>query len=152
MRLTEEQFLALPHEILSDTGGVDMSRTEAHKSLATEAKPNKLHNVPTVLDGIKFASKAESVRYRELQAMERAGLITDLRLQPVYKLFDKFTDKFGRKHRAAVYVGDFAYIENGQETCEDVKGGTATMVAVWRLKWKLAIRAYPNVKFEVVTK
>lgn len=123
----------------------DMRMTETHRALA--AKPNKLHNVPIVVDGIKFQSTAEGKRYTELKLLEQAGEISQLRLQPVYKLFDKFTDKFGRNHRAAVYIGDFSYIQNGQEICEDVKGHPT---AVFALKWKLAIRAYPNVKFEVV--
>ncbi len=134
------------HEVVYDSGANDMSRTEDHKRLA-EVKANKLRNVPTEVDGIWFGSKAEAKRHPELLIMERAGLISDLRLQPVYKLFDKFTDKFGRKYRAAVYIGDFSYIQNGQEICEDVKGHPT---AVFALKWKMAIRAYPNVRFEVV--
>lgn len=149
-RLTDAELkVALSRlEVVSDTGANDMSRTEAHKQLvATEVKPNKLRNVPTTVDGIRFDSKAESERYSELLTMERAGLIRDLKLQPVYLLLESFTDAFGRKHRAALYIGDFKYIQDGQIICEDVKGHPT---AVFALKWKLAIRAYPNVRFEVV--
>jgi hypothetical protein len=148
IRLTEAELKATlaSHEVISDTGATDMRKTEAHR--ATEAaKPNKLRNIPTEIDGIRFASKSEAKRYIELKTMERAGLISDLRLQPIYKLFDKFTDKFGRKHRAAAYVGDFAYTKDGHAICEDVKGHPTSVFA---LKWKLAIRAYPDVRFEVV--
>lgn len=137
---------ALATHDYEDFGAVNMSRTEDYKRLA-EVKPNKLRNVPTTVDGIRFDSKAESKRYSELRAMEQAGLITGLKLQPVYKLLDSFTDEFGRKHRAALYIGDFLYIQDGQITCEDVKGHPTP---VFSLKWKLAIRKYPNVKFVVV--
>lgn len=146
-RLTEEQFRVLPYEyeIISDSTNRSIGVTRDSAAPWTiETKPNKLRNVPIELDGIKFASGAEAKRYSELRTLEQAGLITDLCLQPVYKLFDAFADKFGRKHRAAVYIGDFAYIQDGQEICEDTKGYAT---AVFRLKWKMAIRTYPNVRF-----
>ncbi|MBT9173895.1 MAG: hypothetical protein DDT21_02301 [Syntrophomonadaceae bacterium] len=158
MRLTNKQFRALPNEVLSDTGATDMRRIAQTAGIVlTEreeqetVKLSKFRNIPLEVDGIRFDSKAEVKRYLELKLLEQTGEISQLRLQPVYKLFDKFTDKFGRKHRESVYTGDFAYVENGQEICEDTKGGTATMVAIWRLKWKMAIRAYPDIRFEVTT-
>jgi hypothetical protein len=54
-RLTEKELAdALStHEVISDTGGTDMRKTEEHKALERRQKYNA---VPTVLDGIRFAS------------------------------------------------------------------------------------------------
>ncbi len=66
---------------------------------------------PTVHDGIRFASKREAKRYLELKLMEKAGRISNLRLQVRYPLVIETT-----------YVADFVYDEKGEEIVEDVKG------------------------------
>lgn len=78
---------------------------------------NKYKNVPTVVDGIKFASKAEARRYADLKLMERAGEISGLKLQPRYPL------AVGGLH-VCTYVSDFEYIETktGRTVTEDKKG------------------------------
>jgi hypothetical protein len=48
--------------------------------------PNKYRNIKTIVDGITFASKKEAKRYSELKLLERAGMITDLELQPAFNL------------------------------------------------------------------
>ena len=52
-------------------------------------KKNKYNNKITELDGIKFHSKKESVRYSQLKLQEKGGLIKDLRLQVSYELIPK---------------------------------------------------------------
>ena len=47
------------------------------------------------VDGITFDSMAEMNRYMELKMLERAGIITDLELQPKFLLIPK-TEKGGR--------------------------------------------------------
>ena len=76
-----------------------------------------------VVDGIKFDSKAEAARYRELKLLEKAGLITNLELQPKFELQPGF-EKDGAKYRAITYTADFKYfdVETGQVVVEDVKG------------------------------
>lgn len=69
----------------------------------------------TEVDGISFASKAESRRYQQLKLMERARLIKALRLQPKYPL------RVG-KDIIGHYVADFEYEINGDIKIEDVKG------------------------------
>lgn len=77
----------------------------------------KYRNVPTIVDGIKFASKREAVRYSQLKLLERAGEISELRLQPRYPL------TVNGLH-VCTYVGDFEYRDAGTEllVTEDAKG------------------------------
>jgi hypothetical protein len=96
----------------------------------------KYRNVPTVVDGIRFASKKEAKRYGELKLMEKGGEIYDLEGQPVYPLFVS-------GHKVGKYVGDFRYTRriDGEvdEIIEDVKG---VKTPVYRLKKKLVKAIY----------
>lgn len=47
---------------------------------------SKFRNVITELDGFKFASKKEARRYGELRMLERAGKLSDLKIQPAFPL------------------------------------------------------------------
>lgn len=80
-------------------------------------RPLKYRNKPTEVDGIRFASKAEARRYTELKLLERAGEISDLKLQPRYPMIVK-------GQHVCVYVGDFEYRDNntGRIVTEDKKG------------------------------
>lgn len=110
----------------------------------------KYNNRPTTIDGIRFDSKAEAARYRELAILARAGEIEELELQPSFTLVPAFRDAAGRKHRAVTYTADFAYTVDGQRVVEDVKGGRATKTQAFRIKWKLAIRQNPSLCFVTV--
>lgn len=80
-------------------------------------RPLKYRNIPTVIDGKRFASKAEARRYQDLVLLERGGEINQLRLQPRYQL-----DIDGI--HITEYRADFKYwdIRKGKEVVEDVKG------------------------------
>ena len=78
---------------------------------------SKYHAIRTVVDGIPFASRKESSRYCELKLLERAGAITELKLQVSYTLLPKRGNM-----RAIRYIADFTYLENGIRVVEDVKG------------------------------
>ena len=41
---------------------------------------------PTHVDGIRFASKAEAKRFGELKTLERLGIISGLKLQPMFAI------------------------------------------------------------------
>lgn len=82
---------------------------------------SKYRAVKTIVDGIKFDSRAEAVRYGELKLLQKAGKITRLILQPAYELIPPFK-RNGKTHRAVIYKADFCYIENGCLHIEDVKG------------------------------
>ena len=92
------------------------------------------------VDGITFDSMAEMNRYMELKMLERAGIITDLELQPKFLLIPK-TEKGGR---AVYYIADFKYVKDGKTIYEDVKGVQTT---VCKLKKKLLFYKYPDICF-----
>jgi hypothetical protein len=81
----------------------------------------KYRNVPTEVDGIRFASKREAFRYCELKLLEKAKAIEGLKLQPRYPL------TVNGLH-VCTYVGDFEYADYGNSgpkartVTEDSKG------------------------------
>ena len=112
----------------------------------------KYHNTKTVADGIKFDSKLEAERYAQLKIMERAGVIRALELQPSFDLIPSFR-KNGKTWRKTVYKADFRYIlaEDDSYIIEDVKGSTAVITGVFRLKQKLFEYKYPEYTISIVT-
>lgn len=85
---------------------------------------SKYGAVKTQVDGIVFASKAESKRYLQLKELERFGQIDSLELQPKYVLAPsvKFSDAT-RATPALRYIADFRYVDSdGSTVVEDVKG------------------------------
>ena len=112
----------------------------------------KYHNAKTIVDGIKFDSRLEAERYAQLKILERAGVIRDLELHPEYELIPLFR-KNGRTWRRAVYKADFRYIlcEDDRMIIEDVKGSTAMITDVFRLKQKLFEYLYPELAISIVT-
>jgi len=106
----------------------------------------KYHAKATIVDGYRFASKAEARRYGELKLLLRDGQITALRLQPRFVLQEKFV-RDGKKIRAVTYVGDFEYFERGRKVVEDVKG---VLTPVFTLKWRLFLGRYPDIDARIV--
>ena len=89
------------------------------------------------VDDITFDSAKEARRYGELKLLERAGIISGLRLQVPYLLIPSQTDCRGKVVEHAVrYIADFVYQENGKEIVEDVKG---MRTDVYKLKRKLML-------------
>lgn len=95
---------------------------------------NKYHNKKVVVDGITFDSKKEAGRYRELKMLERAGAISDLRLQVPFELIPKQNGE-----RACLYKADFVYIKDGKMVVEDTKG---IKTDVYKIKRKLMLYRY----------
>lgn len=94
---------------------------------------SKYHATPTMVDGIRFASRAEANRYGELKMLARAGEITDLELQPRFPLVVNGV-------KVGTYVADFRYRDRGGATVtEDVKG---VRTAVYRIKARLVTALY----------
>ena len=100
----------------------------------------------TTVDGIAFDSKGEANRYGELRMLERAGVISDLQLQPVFILQDAFTDSQGKRWRAISYKADFQYTEGGKSIVEDFKGFET---AEFKLKRKMFLKRYQDVEFRI---
>jgi len=107
----------------------------------------KYGNKPATVDGIRFASKAEAARYQELRALEEAGEIRDLVLQPRYRLQPAFADRYNRGWRPIYYIADFEYWEGPQRVAEEVKGHET---AVWKLKRKMFLYRHPEIELRVV--
>lgn len=90
----------------------------------------KYRNVPTVVDGFRFDSKAEARRWGELKLFDRAGAIRDLQRQVTYEL--PVNGEIVCRYRA-----DFIYWKpDGHLVVEDVKS-RASMTPLYRLKKKL---------------
>ena len=99
---------------------------------------SKYHAVPTVVDGIRFASKAEARRFGELKLLQKAGKICELELQPRFKLY--VSDPDGEEIKIGTYIADFSYLlldkfgDNfSTEVVEDVKG-FRTDLYLWKKK------------------
>ena len=96
----------------------------------------KCGNVKLTVDGIQFDSKKEARRYYELKLLERAGEISDLKLQEEYELIPaqyEYFERYGKTgkrlqdgkrciEKSCVYKADFVYMRGGQLVVEDVKG------------------------------
>ena len=106
---------------------------------------NKYSSRSVTVDGIRFASRKEARRYRELCLLEAAGQIKHLRCHPRYEIIPAF-ERNGEKHRAAHYTADFEYTDlvTGEYVAEDVKGGKATQTAAFNLRAKLFRLRYPD--------
>lgn len=109
---------------------------------------NKYHNKKIVIDGIKFDSKKEAERYKELKLRQELGLISNLELQKKFVLIPAQYEGFKKDRklieRECSYKADFYYIDdNGITVVEDVKGyrkGQAYTVFV--IKRKLMLKEY----------
>lgn len=93
----------------------------------SNVRRSKYGAVPTMVDGIRFASKKEARRYQELRLLERAGEIAGLTVQPAFPLKARLTvraESMKRSELIGTYVGEFAYLEQatGAQIVEDVKG------------------------------
>lgn len=108
---------------------------------------NKYRNQKVVIDGIRFDSKAEGNRYKELKMLEKNKYITGLVLQPKFELQEKYKNNKGESIRAIVYKADFMYKENGKVIVEDVKG---METKEFKLKKKLFEYKYPEVEFKLI--
>ena len=103
-------------------------------------KKTKYNNKITELDGIKFHSRKESMRYGQLKLYEKGGLISDLRLQVSYELIPKLVIN-GKTERAIKYIADFVYFDTVHkvEIVEDVKG---MITDIFKLKYRLMFQVH----------
>lgn len=99
-------------------------------------KRNKYGAVKTTTyDGITHDSKKEANRWLELNLLQRAGEISDLKRQVKYELIPKVG-----KFRATYYVADFVYRnKDGFEVVEDTKSEATANNQVFRIKEKLML-------------
>lgn len=122
---------------------------------------SKYHAKKVVVDGIEFQSKKEANRYCELKLLQRAGKISDLKLQVPFVLIPTqyeeiitYTPKRQKEkkikkvvEKMAQYIADFTYYdENGNYIVEDTKGyRDSVSYAYFVLKRKLMLWVH-NIK------
>jgi len=101
-------------------------------------RKNKYGNKKTTIDGITFDSAKEANRYAELKMLEKAHVISDLKLQVPYILQDKFkNEETGKYERAIKYIADFTYMQDGKLIVEDVKSDGTRKDKAYRIKKKM---------------
>ena len=97
---------------------------------------SKYHAQKTFFNGIWFDSAREADRYAELLLLQRAGKISDLRLQIKYVLIPaqyECYERYGKNgkrlkdgkrciEKECAYIADFVYKEDCKDVVEDVKG------------------------------
>ena len=109
----------------------------------------KYNNKKTVVDGITFDSKDESLYYQALKNMKEKGLIKDFELQPKYILQEAF-GKNDKKYRPITYIADFRVINNdGSAYIVDIKGMLTTE---FKIKLKLFNYKYPDIELRLISR
>lgn len=122
MRMTEEQFEAAKNRL---------SRP------VTPAKRSKYGNRRFRNAEGWWDSEREYKRWKDLELLQAAGKIQDLRRQVVYDLLPPCV-LAGLRHRPIRFVADFVYFEDGLRVVEDSKGYRNRVYQLKRrLMWQL---------------
>ena len=99
--------------------------------------------------GHSHASKREAKRCGDLHLLLRSGAISALVIEPQYWFeIGGAVVKHGNGRRVG-YKPDFAYVENGQHVCEDVKS-VATITEAATLRMTLFRHLFPMTELRVV--
>ena len=91
------------------------------------AKTSKYRAKPVFVEGRRYASQREYKRFWELEQLEKAGKISDLRFQVAFSI-----DIFGV--HVCTYKADYVYVQDGHEVVVDAKG---VRTKEYKLKKKL---------------
>lgn len=104
---------------------------------------NKYHNREVTSVVGHFDSQKEYNRYRELDLLQRAGKIKNLKRQIRYSILPAQKRADGRRERGIEYIADFVYEEatpdGWQTVVEDVKG---KITAAYVMKRKMMLWRY----------
>lgn len=93
-------------------------------------------------DGTKFDSGSEMARYCDLLLLQKAGVIAELEVHPVYPItiggveVRMFSKRYFINGRHLSYEADFRYfdVECGRKIIEDVKMGSGHRTEVYKIK------------------
>ena len=97
--------------------------------------------------GHKHDSKREAKHCDALHLELRAGLISDLVMQPQFWfVIDGKQVKHGNGRRVG-YQADFAYLRDGQQCVDDAKGFT---VRDWPLRRAIFLALFPDIRLREV--
>lgn len=123
--------MTLPPDIAAKC--LELAATPPPPKPATRRKYN---NVPTVVDGIKYDSKKEAKHGQMLEAMQRDGLISNLRRQVPYLIQINGV-------KVCKCVMDFVFTDSeGNTVVQDVKSAITRKNPVYRLKAKLMLAVH----------
>jgi len=114
-----------------------MTIDEYRALIAPRKRGNKYRAVKTTVDGVTFDSKREAARWQELELLQEAGEISDLRRQVAFPLLPAENGERGVK-----YIADFVYTRNGLSICEDVKSAATRNRQDYIIKRKLFKHIY----------
>lgn len=97
---------------------------------------------------IEFHSSTEATAYQILKSWESAGAITDLRLQPVFTLQERFRDSDGKTVPGIRYTADFQFFDvlENRTRYIDVKGFETP---AFKRAMRLMKNRYPAVTIEL---
>ena len=90
----------------------------------------------TTATGQTFDSIREYQRFCELNLMQRAGVISDLKCQEKFELIPSQRIDGKVVEKPCTYIADFVYTENGKKVVEDAKG---MKTKEYRIKKKLML-------------
>jgi len=157
IRMSPEEFHARQQQI--------QEQMRARLGLAASIKPgeaaskvrrasgkgrNKYGAEATMVDGMRFDSKAEAKRYLQLLVLQRVGEIANLETQVAFDLIPA-QDINGRKEKPVRYFADFRYTRTatGETVVEDVKSAP-TKTKEFIIKRKLVLWLHKVVIQEVL--
>jgi hypothetical protein len=115
-------------------------------SVGKQVKKGRYGNVNKIEeDGIRFDSKREYLRYKDLKLLERAGEICRLVVHPKYPItiggipIMVSSNQHNKWDRHLTYEADFEYFEAGTEgstvrVIEDVKMQSGHRTGIYKLK------------------
>jgi len=106
---------------------------------------SKYNAHPVDADGFHFDSLAEYHHYQMLKLMEQAGEIWNLKVHPRYLILDGF-DHDAQHERPIFYEADFSYFDK-HDKCTIVQDVKGMRTALYRLKRKMFLAKYPQIKF-----
>lgn len=137
IRMSPEQLLNVKERIAGRMTAIQMRDTPAEK---VQRKGQKYGNEKVIDRGQKFDSKAEHRRFLYLELLEKAGEISDLKLQVEFELIPELKKPSGGKERPTHYRADFTYKDrHGHLIVEDVKGA---VTPEFRMKRKLMLHVF----------
>jgi len=153
IRMTPEEYQAKQAEMNARMRArldmVAVRKPGAPVKVAKKSGKKNLYGAQRVeIMGLMFDSKAEGKRFLQLKAMEQAGEIEALEVQPEYELIPG-QNIGGKKERPVKYVADFRYIRDGQPIVEDVKSAP-TKTREFIIKRKLMLWLHGIIVQEVL--
>ena len=105
---------------------------------------NKYNAKKTIINGIQFDSRRESLIYQNLLNLQNKGIITHLERQKRFEVIPKT-----KTDRAAYYVADYVFyeVETKKWVVADCKSPITKKLPAYVLKRKLMRYRYPEYEF-----